>query len=199
MKPENDVLDEIISFFSNVFENKINTKNISYAEYKTSWLKELNLDVNCREETKVKQTIKKLQEHLKVQFGERRIKTEAKVAENMELRFKDNEENIDFNFDSSKLMAFDILDLFTGTAFEISLSDAFAEFFKDLLKALLDSRIKKLYLCMKNHSYNTKGGSSSIAKSGYNKVVNSPMIRQYVQLAKLYKIEVNFINIFPDD
>ena len=196
--PEQDIIEEIISYSSRIFEYKVNQKGISYADYKTSWLKELGLGEDAREEAKVKQTVKQIQKHLQTQFGEKRIQIEAKVAENMELRFKDDKDSNFFEFESSKLMAFDILDIATGTAFEFSLSDAFAEFFKDLLKALLDSRVKKLYLCMRNHSYNTKGGTTSISKSGYIKVVNSPMIKQYVQLARLYKIEVNFINIFPE-
>jgi hypothetical protein len=199
MKPEQDIIDEIILFFSKVFENKENTKGVIFANFKTSWLEELGLNADTSEEAKVKQTVKKLQEHMSAQFGIKRIKVEAKVAENMELRFKDIEGDNCFDFSSSKLMAFDMLDIATGTAFEFSLSDAFAEFFKDLLKALLDSRVKKLYLCMRNHNYNIKGGKSSISKSGYNKVIDSPMIKQYVQLARLYKIEVNFINIFPNN
>ncbi len=113
----------------------------------------------------------------------------------MTLRFK-GEETKDFELDHSKLMAFDILDLQTGCAFEISLSDAFAEFFKVVLKGLLDSRVKKLYLCMRNHNYKTtKHGS--IGKSGYIKVASSGMVQQYIQLAKLYKLEIIIIDIFP--
>ena len=199
MKPEQDILDEINTFFKPVFEHKTNSVGVVYASFKDSWLNELGLNKNIREEAKVKQTVKKLQEHLRIQFGEKRIKIEAKVAENMELRFKDDKGNIDFDLDFDELSAFDLLDTATGTAFEFSLSDAFAEFFKDLLKAFMDSRVKKLYLCMRNHNYKINGGKNDVKKSGYRKVVSSSMVKQYVQLAKLYKIEVVFINVFPEN
>jgi hypothetical protein len=197
MNPEQDVLDEILRFFSDKFENKTNQRGYNYASYKSTWLESLGLNHSSSEEAITKQTVKKLQEHLLVQFGLKRIKTEAKVAENMTLRFTDDNIAQNFEIDTSKLMAFDILDVMTGTAFEISLSDAFAEFFKDLLKALLDSRVKKLYLCMRNHNYKTtKYGS--IGKSGYIKVASSEMIKQYIQLARLYKLDVKLINIFQN-
>ena len=109
----------------------------------------------------------------------------------MTLRFaSDNLGNI--NIDSKKLQAFDILDTETGMAFEISLSDAFAEFFKDVLKALLDSRVKQLYVCMRNHSY--KGSK----KSGYLKVKDSQMVQQYITLVKLYKLDIFLVDLFPE-
>jgi len=113
----------------------------------------------------------------------------------MTLRFETSDHSgvsqREINIDSSKLQAFDILDLKNGTAFEISLSDAFAEFFKDVLKALLDSRVKRLYLCMRNHHY--KGSK----KSGFVKIRDSGMVNQYISLAKLYKLEINLIDLFP--
>lgn len=93
--------------------------------------------------------------------------------------------------DFRKFQAFDVLDLETNTAFEISLSDAFAEFFKDLLKALLDSRVKTLYFCARNHKY---FGSK---KSGFIKVRDSLMVQQYVALAKLYKLDVLLFDLYP--
>ncbi len=89
-------------------------------------------------------------------------------------------------------MAFDILDRESGCAFEISLADAFAEFFKVVLKALLDSRVKKLYFCMRNHNYQGAG------KSGFIKVNDSPMVKQYITLARLYKLEIILMDIFPE-
>lgn len=195
--PEQDILDEIISFFSSIFDNNINQRGFPYASYKPSWLNYLGLNSDSSEEAITKQTVKKLQEHLLFQFGQKRIKVEAKVAENMTLRFSDDNSLDNFNLDTSKLMSFDILDISTGCAFEISLSDAFAEFFKDLLKALLDSRVKKLYFCMRNHNYKTSK-YGSIGKSGYIKVASSEMINQYIQLARLYKLDVKLINIFPN-
>lgn len=196
MLPEQDILDEIIEFFSDKLEVKVNQRGFKYAAYKKSWLNNIGLNENSQDEAKTKQTVKKLQEHILNQFGAKRIKIEANVAENMTLRFK-GEETEGFELDSSKLMAFDILDLQTGCAFEISLADAFAEFFKVVLKGLLDSRVKKLYLCMRNHNYKTtKYGS--IGKSGYVKVASSGMVHQYIQLAKLYKLEIKLVDIFPD-
>jgi hypothetical protein len=93
--------------------------------------------------------------------------------------------------DTEKLQAFDLLDQDNGVAIEISLADAFAEFFKDVLKALLDSRVKKLYLCMRNHHY--KGSK----KSGYIKVADSPMVKQYIALARLYKLEIVLLDLCP--
>ena len=84
-----------------------------------------------------------------------------------------------------------MLDETTGAAFEISLSDAFAEFFQDVLKALLDSRVKKLYLCMRNHIYKDAG------KSGFIKVASSAMVGQYVLLAKLYKLDIVLCGLAP--
>ncbi len=189
MLPEQDIIDEIISFFSNKFEIKTNKEGIKFANYKTNWLKQIGLKSNSPDEAKTSRTVKKLQEKILEEFGKKRIKVEANVAENMQLRFLD--QNINNDIDTSKLMAFDILDTETGCAFEISLADAFAEFFKDVLKALLDSRVKKLYLCMKNHNY------SGAKKSGYIKVSTSPMIKQYINLARLYKLEIILIDLFP--
>jgi hypothetical protein len=198
MNPELEILNEILNFFSDKFEGKINQRGYQYASYKPDWLKSLGLNEKSSQEAITKQTVKKLQEHLLLQFGIKRIKVEAKVAENMTLRFTDDDLLSNIEIDTSKLMAFDILDVSTGTVFEISLSDAFAEFFKDLLKALLDSRVKKLYLCMRNHTYKTtKYGSSG--KSGYIKVSSSEMVKQYIQLARLYKLDVKLINIFPNE
>jgi len=94
------------------------------------------------------------------------------------------------SIDSQKLQAFDILDTATNTAFEISLSDAFAEFFKDVLKSLLDSRVKTLYFCARNHLYKGAG------KSGFIKVRDSAMIAQYVSLARLYKLDIKLLDLF---
>jgi len=187
--PEKPIIDEVVKFFADKFEVKKNSKKLKYASYKTSWLKKIRLHQTSPDEAKTARTVKKLQENILEKFGDKRIKIEANVAENMQLRFIDSTiENI---VDTSKLMAFDILDLETGCAFEISLADAFAEFFKDVLKALLDSRVKKLYLCMRNHNY------VGANKSGYIKVASSPMIAQYIILAKLYKLEIILIDLFP--
>ncbi len=197
IKQDQEVLSEILEFFSDKFEVKENNRKSKYASYKDSWLKKLNLNIASAEEAKTKQTVKKLQEHILNAFGNKRIKIEAKVAENMTLRFDDKLiTQKGFELDTSKLMAFDILDLETGSVYEISLSDAFAEFFKDILKALLDSRVKKLYYCMRNHNYRTtKYGS--IGKSGYSKVASSKMVEQYIALARLYKLEIILVDIFP--
>lgn len=109
----------------------------------------------------------------------------------MTLRFDAEGKSDEVKIDSSKLQAFDIFDTETGTAFEISLSDAFAEFFKDVLKSLLDSRVKKLYICMRNHDYKGAG------KSGYVKVASSAMVQQYISLARLYKLEILLVDLFP--
>lgn len=196
MLPEQDILNEIREFFSDKFEVKINQRGFKYAAYKESWLNEIGLNENSQDEAKTKQTVKKLQEHILKQFGAKRIKIEANVAENMTLRFT-GETTKNFELDPSKLMAFDILDLQTGCAFEISLADAFAEFFKVVLKGLLDSRVKKLYFCMRNHNYNTTK-QGSIGKSGYIKVSSSGMVHQYIQLAKLYKLEIILVDLFPE-
>ncbi len=194
-KPEQDILNEILDFFSVIFDVRTNNKGCKYAHYKSGWLKKINLNEKSQEEAKAKQTTKKLQEKLVTEFGKRRIKVEAKVAEGMTLRFRSSDIKDNFELDTTKLMAFDILDIETGCAFEISLSDAFAEFFKDVLKALLDSRVKKLYLCMRNHNYNTSKGG--IGKSGYVKVATSKMVQQYINLARLYKLEIILVDLFP--
>lgn len=195
-RPEQDILDEIIDFFSGVFDVKVNNRGYKYAHYKKDWLRGLGLTENSQEEAKASRTTKKLQEKLVEEFGTRRIRPEAKVAEGMSLRFISSEENRNFDLDTSKLMAFDILDVETGSAFEISMSDAFAEFFKDVLKGLLDSRVKRLYICMRNHNYNTSKGGAG--KSDYIKVSTSNMIQQYINLARLYKLEVVLVDLFPE-
>jgi hypothetical protein len=188
---DNEILKDIISFFSQVFEKK--RGKYLYADYQTGWLEKIGLGKNAAQEASSARTTRLLQNFLKNKYGDR-MKTEAAVAEGMTLRFE-SEDNIlkqtKIKIDSSKLQAFDILDLETGSAYEISLSDAFAEFFKDVLKALLDSRVKKLYLCMRNHNY--KGAS----KSGYLKVKDSAMVQQYISLAKLYKLDIYLVDIFP--
>lgn len=195
MVSKNPVANDIQDFFAQVFELK-EVGNIRYADYKDSWLRGLGLSDNYARESAAAQTTKRLQTFLEGKYKDR-IRTEVPVAENMSLRFLTprveqdvpdlKEEKIDFR----KLQAFDILDLETNTAFEISLSDAFAEFFKDLLKALLDSRVKNLYFCARNHKYL---GSK---KSGFIKVRDSSMVQQYISLAKLYKLDVLLFDLFP--
>lgn len=91
MGPELEVLNEIIKFFSDKFETKTNQRGYNYASHRLDWLIKLGLNENSSEEAITKQTIKKLQEHLLLQFGMKRIKIEAKVAENMTLRFSDED------------------------------------------------------------------------------------------------------------
>lgn len=191
MKPEEDILKEIKGFFSKIFEVKTNRKGYRYALYKKTWFKKIDVKENAPAETKTARTTKKLQSELKEKFG-KRIKVEAPVAEGMTLRFGMINGEKEIEIDSSKLQKFDILDLETGSAFEISLSDAFAEFFKDVLKALLDSRVKKLYICMRNHDY------KRASKSGYIKVFSSAMVQQYISLARLYKLEIILVDLFPE-
>lgn len=191
MRPEEDILNEIIIFFSGIFETSKNKKGYQYAIYKENWLKKLGLLSSDADEAKSSRTTKELQKYLKEKFGDR-IKPEAPVAEGMTLRFDAINGGKEIKIDSSKLQAFDILDMESGTAFEISLSDAFAEFFKDVLKALLDSRVKNLYICMRNHNYKGAG------KSGYIKVASSEMVQQYMSLAKLYKLDIFLVDLFPE-
>ena len=191
MKTNDDVLTEITKFFEQIFVLRRKSNVYAYADYKVEWLKQLGLTSSDRDEAKTSRTTKKLQEHLKDKFGER-LNMEAPVAKGMTLRFASDDANIEgIIIDSNKLQAFDILDIETGTAFEISLSDAFAEFFKDVLKALLDSRVKTLYICMRNHNY--KGSK----KSGYLKLRDSLMVQQYISLAKLYKLDIFLVDLFP--
>jgi len=187
------ILKDILEFFNQILERK-GIEKYYYATYKDLWLKTLGLGTNSREEAMASRTTKKLQEFLLKKYGPR-IKVEGHVAEGMTLRFEKidgNSRQLDVKIDAAKLQAFDILDLETGNAYEISLSDAFAEFFKDVLKSLLDSRVKKLYLCMRNHHY--KGAK----KSGYKKVRDSEMVQQYISLARLYKLEIILVDLFPE-
>ncbi len=189
--PEYDIIADIIRFFEEVFEVRSNDSGYLYADYKTEWLNFIGLKESSADESKTARTTKKLQEYLVSKYGDR-IKVEAKVAENMTLRFNElRGENETKEIDIEKLQAFDLLDIENGVAVEISLADAFAEFFKDVLKALLDSRVKKLYLCMRNHYY--KGAK----KSGYIKVASSPMVKQYIALARLYKLEIVLLDLCP--
>jgi len=191
MKTEEGILKEIQFFFNDIFELKERTKDYAYASYKIEWLDKIGLSPQDSDEAKSSRTTKQLQAHLRNKFGDR-LKTEAPVAEGMTLRFATGYlEAANSEVDVTKLQAFDVLDLETGTAFEISLSDAFAEFFKDVLKSLLDSRVKRLYICMRNHTY--KGAK----KSGYLKVKDSAMVQQYIKLAKLYKLDIYLIDLFP--
>ncbi len=192
MLTEQPIIDEILRFFSDKLEVKTNAKSFVYAAYKTEWLHQIGLNNSSPDESKTARTLKQLQETTLLEFGRKRIKLEARVAENMQLRFIDRDLNLEEIVDTSSLMAFDILDLESGCAFEISLADAFAEFFKVVLKALLDSRVKKLYFCMRNHNYQGAG------KSGFIKVATSPMVKQYITLARLYKLEIILLDIFPE-
>jgi hypothetical protein len=190
MERKGDILIEIKNFFADIFELKSNERGHKYASYKRDWLETIKLEPGSADEAKTARTTKKLQEYLKAKFGDR-IKIEASVAEGMTLRFDADGKSDEVKIDSSKLQAFDIFDPETGTAFEISLSDAFAEFFKDVLKSLLDSRVKKLCICMRNHDYKDSG------KSGYAKVASSAMVQQYISLARLYKLEIVLVDLFP--
>lgn len=191
MLAEQPIIDEILVFFRDKLEKKTNAKGFDFAAYRNDWLAEIELTNDSPDESKTARTLKKLQDALLLQFGNRRLKLEAKVAENMQLRFIDKDLNLEEIVDTSSLMAFDILDVESGCAFEISLADAFAEFFKVVLKALLDSRVKKLYFCMRNHNY------QGARKSGFIKVATSPMVKQYITLARLYKLEIILLDIFP--
>jgi hypothetical protein len=190
MKRKGDILLEIKNFFAGILELKSNERGHKYASYKRDWLRSIKLEPRSADEAKAARTTRKLQERLKAKFGDR-IKVEASVAEGMTLRFDAEGKSDEVKIDSSKLQAFDIFDAETGTAFEISLSDAFAEFFKDVLKSLLDSRVKKLCICMRNHDYKGSG------KSGYAKVASSAMVQQYISLARLYKLEIVLVDLFP--
>ena len=192
MKDHDPILEDILKLFCKILEKK-DSGSHAYAAYKKSWLKEIGLDENSKEEAMTSRTTKKLQQILLKKY-QGKIKIEAPVAEGMTLRFEkfDDNQKQEVKIDSSKMQAFDILDLETGTAYEISLSDAFAEFFKDVLKALLDSRVKKLYICMRSHHY--KGSK----KSGFAKVSDSKMVQQYIVLARLYKLEIHLVDIFPE-
>lgn len=188
---QDDILKEILKFFKKIFEMKTTPDGYKYAEYQEVWLKEIGLSHKSADEAKSAQTAKKLQVSLKRKFGER-IKTEAHVAEGMTLRFDDSRGKAPVVINSNKLQAFDILDLENGVAFEVSLADAYAEFFKDVLKALLDARVKKLYICMRNHSY------KNAKKSGYIKVASSEMVCQYIELCRLYKLEIELIDLYDE-
>jgi len=191
MKTEEEIIKEIQIFFNDIFEVKGKTKSYAYANYKIEWLDKIGLSPQGSDEAKSSRTTKQLQAHLRNKFGDR-LKTEAPVAEGMTLRFATGYSEVsNSEVDVTKLQAFDVLDLETGTAFEISLADAFAEFFKDVLKALLDSRVKRLCICMRNHNY--KGAK----KSGYLKVKDSAMVQQYIKLAKLYKLDIYLVDLFP--
>jgi len=195
MITKHPIAQDIRNFFRKVFELK-QMGNYRYAEYKDAWLKKIRLTKNYARESAAARTTKELQIFLRSKYG-KRINIEAPVGENMSLRFLTKDEvggdsrTGETTIDFKKFQAFDILDLDTNTAFEVSLSDAFAEFFKDLLKALLDSRVKTLYFCARNHKYL---GSK---KSGFIKVRDSPMVHQYISLAKLYKLDVVLFDLFP--
>ena len=183
------ILRDILAFFkkNKVFEQKRESGQV-YAAYSKKWLKKLlekDDKHKLREEATTARTTKKLQAYITHKYPE--MVSEAHVAEGMTLRFKTKGENL--GIDYKKMQCFDLLDEETGAAFEISLSDAFAEFFKDVLKALLDSRVKKLYILMREHTY--KGAN----KSGFSKVNDSPMVKQYITLAKLYKLEIKLVKI----
>jgi hypothetical protein len=194
-KADNDVADillEISRIFSNVYECKVAPRGYRYADYTQAWLDRIGCSPESADERKTAQTTIAVQKMLVGQFGTDRLRAEAPVAENMELRFVDRETRSNTSFDKSRVQCFDLLDVRHGVAFEFSLSDAFAEFFKDVLKAILDSRVHKLYLCMRNHRY--KGDK----KSGFIKVSESPMVNQYITLARLYKLEIVLFDLCPE-
>ena len=116
------------------------------------------------------------------QLRKERNVTQAELAQKIGVQQSDlcRMENGEYKVSLETL--FNILSLF-----EINI----AEFFKDVLKALLDSRVKTLYICMRNHSY--KGSK----KSGYLKVKDSLMVQQYISLAKLYKLDIFLVDLFP--
>jgi len=186
---EEAIRQEIVHFFGDILEVKEKGKSYRYAAYTSEWLGRLGLTSSSPDESKSARTTKELQNRLTEKFPG--LRAEVPVAERMTLRFGGAKEEDSREIDSSKLQAFDLLDEITGAAFEISLSDAFAEFFKDVLKALLDSRVKKLYLCMRNHIYKDAG------KSGFIKVASSAMVEQYILLAKLYKLDIVLVDLLP--
>jgi|GEM_PF-1036085 len=194
-KPDKPLVSDIQRFFADVFRAEVykdKGKEYRYAEYRKTWLRSLGLDRKAAPETIASRTTKKLQEILEKKY-KGRIKKEALVAEGMTFRFEPLEGIADTREgdEASKYSKFDILDTETGSVYEISLSDAWHEFFKDVLKALLDARVKRLYICMRNHKY--KG----YKKSGYIKVRDSVMVQQYISLARLYKLDIYLIDICP--
>lgn len=189
VKKEHPIAKDVRDFFSDIlFLRKHGSYR--YAEYKDSWLHQMGLSKNSAKESAAAKTTKELQKFLQNKYGNR-IKVEAQVGEGMSLRFETDPTVEQQDIDFRKFQAFDVLDLETNTAFEISLSDAFAEFFKDVLKSILDSRVKTLYFCARNHKY--KG----YKKSGFIKVRDSKMIHQYIALARLYKLEIVLFDLFP--
>lgn len=187
---EEAIRQEIVRFFGEILEAKKSAKGYKYAAYTSEWLRQLGLTHTSPDESKSARTTKELQKRLTEKFPG--LKAEALVAEDMTLRFGGTKEEESREMDLSKLQAFDLLDEASGAAFEISLADASAEFFKDVLKALLDSRVKKLYLCMRNHNYKGAG------KSGFIRVASSAMVGQYIQLAKLYKLDIVLVDLLPE-
>ncbi len=189
VKQEHPIAKDIRDFFQNILVLR-KRGSYKYAEYSDPWLGRIGLSKNYARESAASKTTKELQKILKDKYGDR-VKVEAQVGEGMSLRFQTDKVVSDQEIDFKKFQAFDILDLETNTAFEISLSDAFAEFFKDVLKSILDSRVKTLYFCARNHKY--KGSK----KSGFIKVRDSNMIQQYIALARLYKLEIILFDLFP--
>lgn len=94
MLAEQQIIDEILRFFSDGLELETNAKKFVYAAYKPNWLDQIGLKENSPDESKTARTLKKLQETILLEFGKRRIKLEAKVAENMQLRFMDKDLNL---------------------------------------------------------------------------------------------------------
>ena len=191
VKQEHLIAKDIRQFFQRILILKKHG-SYKYAEYSDSWLHQIGLSKNYARESAASKTTKELQKILKDKYADR-VKVEAQVGEGMSLRFQTDMAVSDQEIDFKKFQAFDILDLETNTAFEISLSDAFAEFFKDVLKSILDSRVKTLYFCARNHKYSWKGSK----KSGFIKVKSSNMIQQYIALARLYKLEIILFDLFP--
>jgi hypothetical protein len=64
MKPEDQILKEIRSFFDDIFELKAKGRGYKYAGYKNTWLKKIGLKQNARDEAKSARTTKELQNRL---------------------------------------------------------------------------------------------------------------------------------------
>lgn len=125
MSKDDEILKTILSFFkkNKVFEKKMED-GYEYASYSRSWIKQLEKEEKpsrgkLAEEAMSARTTKRLQDFLQRKYPE--ISCEAPVAEGLMLRFKPNENaaNGVAEIDPKRMQCFDILNVKTGSAFEI--------------------------------------------------------------------------------
>ncbi|MBN1618338.1 hypothetical protein JW887_03280 [Candidatus Dojkabacteria bacterium] len=149
-------------------------KNAKHDEWRQSWLNELGI---VSDESRSLYTMRKLQEEVQKQFGERNVIKEKPISNVMH--------------PNSTSHAFDLFIPSERTAIEICLSAIKNEFEKDILKAMLDADTATLYIITRDY---VTGKNETVYGVSY---LNMPGPQNFINLAKIYKLHIIPVALCP--